>query len=567
MIEKFKTVALIMLVALSLIQSYLLAYSMPGLVVTIRSDQDYVNPEPLGPTSSVEKVIFPETLVLHLGDNVHTILYPETQFYDMILKQRLVGREFKSFQRTPANSMDWEEIRKKDAGIELRFENGISVELLQKLLKIEGDILFLNEKIDRIWIYKTTDTEEVRTFFFSSDGKLVYESVRADLTVRDVQDYVGFGQYLTKYEMTSDGIYIPLEPIKAAEMVYPYEVYSPDQMQRSLFSDPSTTRAIEDRSGSQIYTDGKRGLQVKQNGMWITYTNPAATQSSANLMSDNVYSSIDFVNQHGGWDGVYRLVNPASSNEAKYVTFQQYVEQYPVISYSTFRYGYMQLTLQQGIVTEYDRSLITLGSMSESRRTRWLPGGDSLKQMLNDYVRRSEVKALFPALKALPSDYNKMKFIPVWAVRHADGTESILAEAYINGYEPRLEEPGDAEAEGVTDETGSGQAESGQQSEQDAQSNSGAVSRDRQQASADDPNGASESESSGASGDGQASNREPEGEREGAVEGNDEGVPGDGSGTGSNIGNDGDIDEGGTEPSRSGREPSADSPGGDGGTD
>lgn len=443
MIEKFKTGVLIVLVALSLLQSYLLAYSMPKLGATIRSDQDYVNAEPMGASMSVESVVFPEELVIHLGNNKHTVIYPGTQFYEMILRQRIVGREFKGFQRSPANTIDWDAVRKNDIGIELMFDNGIAVELLQKLLKLEGDHLFQNEKINRIWIYKTTDTEEIRTFFFSSDGMMVYESVRADLTVRDVQDYVGFGQYLPTYHRTADGLYIPDQPIQATQMAFAYETYSPEMMQRSLFPDPSTTWAIEDRSGSQIYTDGKRGLQVEQNGMWISYTIRAAKQSGENMLSENVYASVDFINQHGGWDGVHRLVSPTSAMGDKYVTFRKYVEQYPVIDYSPFRYGYMRLTLQQGVVSEYTRSLITLDKQADSRTNRWLPGGEALEELLQKYDRRSDVKVLFPALKAMPLPDNRLQFVPVWAVRHKDGTEEVLAEAYPASYTPPLKDRSD----------------------------------------------------------------------------------------------------------------------------
>ncbi|WP_051250399.1 YycH family regulatory protein [Paenibacillus harenae] len=453
MIEKAKTTVLIVLVALSLLQSYLLAYSMPGLGATVRSDQDYVNAEPMGPAASVESVIFPEELIIHLGDNKHTVIYPGTQFYEMILNQRIQGREFKGFQRSPSNVLNWEEIRRNDIGIELRFNNGIPVELMQKLLKLEGDLLFLNETIDRIWIFKTSDTEEVRTFFFSADGQMVYESVRADLTVRDVQDYVGFGQFQPKYTMTADGLYIPDSPIQTTEIVFPYEVYSPDLMQRSLFFDPNTTRAFEDRSGSQIFTDGKKGLQVEQNGNWISYTDPAAPQSVENLLSDNVYASVSFVNQHGGWDGVHRFVNQAGEGEGKYIRFKQYVEQYPVIETPPFRYGYMRLTVQQGVVTEYARSLITLDPQSESRSIRWLPGGETLLDRLQNYARRGEVTALFPALQALPVDEKMVRFTPVWAVRLTDGTEAALTDAFPFGYEPPEETKEDTAANGASGNT------------------------------------------------------------------------------------------------------------------
>lgn len=459
MMERMKTAVLIALVALSLLQSYLLAYSMPGLGSTVRNDLDYVNAEKLGTTSHVENTIFPEELIIHMGEDRHTVIYPNTQFYEMILEQRLMGREFKGFQRSPITILDWNEVRRNDIGIELRFGNGIAVDLLQKLLRLEGDLLFLNDTIDRIWIFKTTDTEQIRTFFFSSRGSIVYESVRADLTVRDVQDYVGFGEHLPEYRMTADNLYVPKEPLQTTEMVFPYEMYSPEQMQRSLFFDPSTTRAIVDRSGSQIFTDGKRGLKVDQNGLWINYTNPAATQSNEVMPSENVYVSVDFINSHGGWDGTHALVKAPLDEEGKLVVFRKYVEQYPVIDSPAFKYGSIQLTLQQGVVTEYSRSLITLKDQTESRAVRWLPGGDALEELLQRYTRRSEVRAMFPALKAVPLEDNRLSFEPVWAVRLHDGSEAVLSEAYPPGYKPPTTPP--TGGQGNSAGGGGGQGEEG----------------------------------------------------------------------------------------------------------
>ncbi|MUT67469.1 YycH family regulatory protein [Paenibacillus sp. NEAU-GSW1] len=441
MIERAKTTLLIMLVALSLIQSYLLAYSMPGLGATVKTDQDYINAEPLGEAADVESVIFPEELVLHFGNDQHTVLYPGSTFYDMILKERIRGREFKGFQRNPVNVVDWDEVRKNDIGVELVFQNGLPVELLKKLLKVQGDLLFLNDSINRIWIFKTKDTEDVRTFFFTTDGQSVYESAQADLTVRDVQDYVGFGEYQTKYKVTSDGIYLPERPMQAVESIFGYDTYSSDLMQRNLFFDPGTTKALEDRNGSQIYTDGKRGLQVEQNGTWITYTDPAASQSEENLLVDNVYASIEFINDHGGWDGTYRFVNiggekAGKTGNGKVVAFQQYMDNYPIVETSHFKYGSMRLTLQQGFVTEYTRSLVTLQSKAESRKARWLPGGEELSYALDHYSRRSEAVRVFPALQAQSMEGQKLRFVPIWAVLLEDGTHEILLQSYPAGYTP-----------------------------------------------------------------------------------------------------------------------------------
>src|SRR5690242_1149725 len=127
--DKLKTIVLTALVIMSLIQSYLLAYSMPGLGVTTSQQQGYVQSEPMGQEEKVENVIFPEDMVLHLGKGKHTVLYPATNFYNLIFG-KIKSREFKGFQRSPAVVVDWDDIRDRDQGLELRFGRGVPVELL-----------------------------------------------------------------------------------------------------------------------------------------------------------------------------------------------------------------------------------------------------------------------------------------------------------------------------------------------------------------------------------------------------------------------------------------------------
>ncbi|BBH23417.1 hypothetical protein Back11_47620 [Paenibacillus baekrokdamisoli] len=442
--EKLKTGLLAALVILSLVQSYLLAYSMPGLGATISSAQDLINPgEPIGQEEKVENVIFPEDMVLHLGKGKHTVLYPATNFYNLIYG-KIQSREFKGFQRNSLSIVDWNAVRNNDLGVELRFGQGVPAELLSKALKLEGAQLMQDDVISRIWIFKNSDHDEVRTYFFSNDGITIYESVRADLTAQDVQMYVGYGEFQVQYQLVGDDIYLPLGPVEGLQSTVGYALYSPDQMQHNLFFDPGVTRTISDRSGSQIYTDGKRGLQIEQNGKWMSYTDPVAGQGLKDNEIENVYAAISFINQHGGWDGLHRFIHFDTLEDSQMVRFQQYYGSYPLVSIQSFMFGQMKLRLQQGVVSEYERSLLTLQNRAESKEILWLPGGDLLKKTFNNYARRSEVTAVYPALLVAPADKNRLKLKPIWAVRLRDGSQEMLLEAMPNGMKPQAGDPGGA---------------------------------------------------------------------------------------------------------------------------
>ncbi|WP_276356491.1 YycH family regulatory protein [Cohnella caldifontis] len=432
MMENVKSAVLGLLVALSLVQSYFLAYSMPSLEARVKSGQDYVPAEPLGPALEVQDLLFPEQIVLHLGQDRHTVFFPDNApYYDLILK-KLQGRDFKGIQQSTAEAVNWDQVRREDQGLELRFGRPIPFQLLQSVFKIDADFLFSRDAIDRIWIFVRKDSQEVRTFFFSSDGRNVYEAQRADLTVGDVQTNVGFGEYWTPFQTANGQLYVPEKPYDwVTELKVPITRYTTEQMQRNLFFDPGVTRAIQEQGdGNRIYTDGKRWLKVAENGGWMSYTDPVAPTEGQTDLSDNVSAAVQFVNQHGGWNGPFRLTQtgaPASEADSA-IRFQQYYKQVPIVPGQNLTFGYMELRLQQGTVTSYDRSLLILGDTPESRTSRSLPGGDALRSMVSQTDYGSAVLSLFPAYRPeLGKDAVTLR--PVWAVRLADGTVRILANA------------------------------------------------------------------------------------------------------------------------------------------
>jgi regulatory protein YycH of two-component signal transduction system YycFG len=428
--EKGKTIVLALLVMLSLVQSYFLAYSMPSLEAKVRTGQDYIPAEPLGPAEEVKDLLFPEQIVLHMGGDQHTVFYPDnTPYYDLILK-KLQGRDFSGFQRNSVNIVNWDQVRRDDQGMELRFGRPIPFALLQRVFQIDGDFLFSGDSIDRIWIFVRKDSEEVRSFFFSSDGRNVYEAQRADLTVGDVTANVGFGTFWTPYQTLDGQLYLPEKTYGwVTEIQVPISRFTTEQMQSNLFFDPGVTRAIQERKdGNLIYTDGKRGLKVQENGGWMTYTDPVAPTEGQNHLIDNVTGAVQFVNEHGGWNGTYRLDRPPEAANDNIIRFQQYYNKVPLVSGRNMTFGYMQLQLQQGTVTSYERSLILLDGAPGDRKSRSLPGGDALRSLLSQAGYDSRVLSIFPAYRpVLVKD--RMTLQPVWAVRLADGTVQVAAES------------------------------------------------------------------------------------------------------------------------------------------
>ncbi|WP_027086789.1 YycH family regulatory protein [Cohnella panacarvi] len=432
MIEKGKSLLLAVLVVLSLVQSYMLAYSTPYMDAKEKSEFNYVKAEPLGDEETVENLIFPEQLVLHMGDDKHTVFFPGTKpYYDLILL-KLSDRAFKGIQLGSYNSVDWDQVRREDKGVELRFARAIPFDLLQRVFRIDGDFLFSGDSIDKIWIYASKGRDEVRTFFFSADGRNVYEALRADLTPQDVEGYVGFGQYWDSYSSTDGQVYVPDQPVsRIFSMQIAYNRYSIEQIKENLFTDPGTTKTIQDNpAGPQYYTDSKRGLKIEPDSGWMSFTDTVApTTTGENDYIDNVLSAISFINQHGGWNGKHALSQEVQSDSASIVRFQQYYNEAPILSGSNLRLGYMQLAMQQGVVSSYERSLLVLGDEVTNKAARQLPGGDVLRKLINQ-VRAPgrDIESLFPAYRPVLKD-DKLTLMPVWGIRFRGGEVEILTDS------------------------------------------------------------------------------------------------------------------------------------------
>ncbi|MEK5035484.1 two-component system activity regulator YycH [Paenibacillus sp. FSL R7-0302] len=427
--ERIKSWMLVLLILGSLVESYYLIYRLPGSDSAVLSKTLYVKTDNMGPEEKVENLLYPDKMIIHMGGDKHTLFYPSSTFYNLIMN-RLKGRSFESFQRRSVQDFDWDKIRSENPGIELSFGAGIPVTLLQRIMQISPDSLFEGESIDRIWIYNIKNDSKAHAIFFSTRGDIVYEAAKADLTVQDVQQHVDFGKNLTLYTAVNGEYYVPEADVPLVKVVMPAGMYTIEQMQSNLFFDAGSTRYIPEKDGSKIYTDSKRSLQVDQEQNWMSYSDPAALPDGDSTPAKDALEAVDFVNRHGGWNGTYRLAATEEGRQDRKVSFQQYYGaypsgSYPIMSNPQLQYGVIHLELQQGTVSSYERSLMYTNEDKSEKTIVELPGGELLKQRLAQIGSSLRIVELTPAyMPALAGE--KLQLHPVWRVTLSDGSELTL---------------------------------------------------------------------------------------------------------------------------------------------
>lgn len=427
--ETIKSWILALLVLGSLVESYYLIYRLPGADSAVLSENLYEKAENMGPKEKVENLLYPDKLIIHMGEGKHTLFYPDSTFYSLIMN-RLKGRGFESFQRHSVQDYDWDKIRNENPGIELSFGSGIPVTLLQRVMQISPDSLFEGESINRIWIYNIKNDSKAHAIFFSTRGDIIYEAAKADLTVQDVQQHVDFGKNWTPYKAVTGNYYVPDSKISVVQVEMPSGMYTIEQMQSNLFFDVGSTRYIREKNGSEIYTDSKRSLQVDKEQNWISFSDPAALPAGVSTPAKDALEAVEFVNEHGGWNGTYRLEGTEEGRQERRVSFQQYYGSYPYGSYpimhkSQLQYGVINLELQQGTVSSYERSLIYIDESKAEKKIVELSGGAELENQLSVISKASSVKDLTPAYVPVTKE-NKLQLLPVWKVTLNDGSVHTL---------------------------------------------------------------------------------------------------------------------------------------------
>lgn len=422
--ERLKSWTLSLLVASSLVQTYFLIYRLPGSDSVLTSETNYVKTESMGQEKKIENLVFPDKMLIHQGGKKHTVFYPGVAFYDLIYT-RLESRSFNNFRRRSIQSADWAKIRNDNEGIELSFSGGVPVSLLERVMRLTPDSVFQGETINRIWIYIDEKNAKPHALFFSARGDVVYEANQFDMTVEDIRQHMNFGKNAPLYELVNDQYYIPVDDLETVQPLVYAGLFTAEQMQRNLFFDPGITRNIQEKDGSQIYTDSKRSLQIKQEQRWMSYTDPSAPGASGSNPVRDVLAAVDFVNQHGGWDASYQMNMRSSDENRTNVLFQQYYGAYPVLDTPSFRFGTISLQIQQETVSIYDRSLLYLKGGERSSKKVMLPGGNTLKKQLEAVGQGKTIRDVTPVYKPeLTND--GLKLVPEWRVTFGDGSTTEI---------------------------------------------------------------------------------------------------------------------------------------------
>jgi len=426
MIERGKSIVLALLVLASLWQSYLLAFQ-PGEYESIR-ESEYIATEIIGTQEKAEQLVFPTRIALHREDGRHTVLYPGHYFYKVIMEE-LQDRVFEGLRISSRSAGQLKRMIGGADGIEIRFTGELPLPLVRHAFPVEPGLVIETGRIGTIWI--TAADGEPAVYLIGKDYHDAYEVMRTDLDRETLARLIGLGDYQSPYLVSSTGLLYPAESVRMFRYVYPAERISVESMENMLFPDPGITRNWVTVDGTEIYSDGKRGMEVDRDTQWMRFSDPMASIGQPFEPAADLSVAVQYVNRHGGWNGIFSLERVILREEpsAPRFTFRQwlpaYPEHYPILETPDARFGTIDVLMEGDVVTDYERSLYFIASGPAEREETLLPGGEALMERIgaSGFILRME--AVMPAYRPRLSA-DQIEFVPVWAVQLNDGTLAEL---------------------------------------------------------------------------------------------------------------------------------------------
>jgi regulatory protein YycH of two-component signal transduction system YycFG len=424
--EKFKSYILAILVIASLFQSYYLAFGKPEFK-PLQSTGD-VQTTWNGSSKELTALIEPHQIVLHFGNQRHTVLGQEQLYFEEIFK-KLTQRSFDSFKQVQANTINWNQIRNNRSGFEVSFSSGIPVSILSDVLQIQGDFSEYLDFIKTIWITTNAKGDTVKAYFATKDNQYVFEATRVDFIVKDVEQIVGRGLPLNQnnnYVWVNNSYYLPENPIPLNTYTYSYSEFTSKQIQSSLFVDPTTSRKLLNQQGVEIYTDGKRGLEIDQTNKWLIYSDPISVPQSSTNLELSLQAAVKFVNLHGGWEGKFVLSEmPEDINQA--FGFTEYINGLALFGPNGYIKNDVEVAMKNGLVTNYERSNVQIDTQKWKSVTNGeISGLTDLIAKNKEYLDSTDIETIYPVyvMKYMKDQIVELK--PQWAAKQVNGQVRLL---------------------------------------------------------------------------------------------------------------------------------------------
>ncbi|MCH5585079.1 two-component system activity regulator YycH [Shimazuella sp. AN120528] len=452
LINKIKTISLVILVISSVILTAVLWYSTPSY-----DEQNiaYI-PAPYIAKDNyyVKKYLFqltaPPFLISHTQGKNQLITQQQSTLFPKLI-HNIHGMKLDGFEVITPTADDWNLLFHQTNGLEMSFLQDLPVEQLDafffQLLKNEP--LFQSiSTISRVWLFENPATKKSSIWFISDqDGKVIQANTDFDVDqwpkileqVQQTPNLMSLEAVPTNGENPWDKanqnkpfsriLYMPNGSISIPQLTYSNQTIGIDSIKEWLFQGDNI-EPIDLSKNESVFMNNNQILTFYKQQSYMVYVDNSKTDGTTSLGVGNEIDVINtkFMAKHHGWTGNYILDKMSQQDNAHLYTFRLISQALPVYwEGDTTKNPHLDtIQLQAGssinAVSKYVRSLHYLSKKPTKQINFILPNKETiLAELTKKQIPITSVNRIYPIYKAKNNSHGQVVMTPCWQMELSNG--------------------------------------------------------------------------------------------------------------------------------------------------
>ncbi len=370
-IEPIKSIVLLLLVLLSVVFTLVVWNYSPNYE---QKEQLQTVDISIAEKKTIDEIIKPYKVLANLKNQVLGSVDPE-KISRILGEMNMWSLTDLQLVSQDVDKLDMAKILRQPSQMTLYFPGEVPMLVYDNVLLLD-DINIPEATFNRLVIDWSQSTQSPVIHLLSEASGLHYQAqVELPNRTNFLRNVVDVGQSFDQYAEIDRGnapfLAVPKDAVKVTRNRYYQQEIAPISFRNALFSDPKAVRRNQVDPDHEEYRDDHALMNVDTEIKRLNFVMPTAESQEFAIPSELLLSTIDFVNEHGGWTDEFRYtyMNPIS----RYVRFQLYVDGLPVYS---DRSGTNEITQTWGDsrVFQYIRPYYTFDINLESIQEELIPG-------------------------------------------------------------------------------------------------------------------------------------------------------------------------------------------------
>ncbi|PSL40022.1 regulatory protein YycH of two-component signal transduction system YycFG [Planomicrobium soli] len=437
-VEQVKSIVLFLLI--------LLSFALTFTIWTFTPSFDPIETTPavdvsIGEKRTVEQVVRPIKVLYHQEDSV-TGTTDRKRIDPLLATMKLWQIHDMTEKEKDASAETLQSYMHEPNRVVLYYPGTVPLPVFDAMVNITDETI-PEASFDRVVIeFATVEQAQIRIYFINSVSGRVYEgSVSVSELGKFENNILEAAKevYVTDEELGTLPIYVAEK--EQEKLVYPYllEEVTPEDFRSALFESTANVDSSGDATNEK-YTDGTGAImRFDANRKSMSFVKPRAETSDPGIPSELIFSTIDYVNDHGGWTNDYRFFGIEPLTQQVY--YRLFLDNLPVFSTSTateleMKWGMINGTEQ---IFRYIRPYYILQSTAQTS-TKTLEAGTTALDAVSrlNEEQRKKVTEIMPAYELAQTSEKLITFEAAWYYK-IDGNWLKLSKEALGGGKIGLE--------------------------------------------------------------------------------------------------------------------------------